>query len=157
MFSKLHSQPTSFGISAVVAHKPDILNEVKTNFASVSALGHKPLIVDCDFKYASRNDYLDFVPLSERILIDPNDLVNLDYEELISVTAIQPLHEMSAWESMMTNTNWRDWLRKMANQRPVILLSTPIDIIEGQKHNSFLEVLFAETLLYRANSRNPST
>jgi hypothetical protein len=151
-FSEIYAEPTTFGISALVANQQNIESEIKSLFGDENTLGNKPLVIECDFKFASKNDYLGFIPHEEQILIDPNDLLNLDYEELIGVSAIRPLHELSAWETLMTSTQWRDWLQGMANRRPVVLMCTPVDIKEGQRHNSFLEALFAEKMVYRARS-----
>jgi protein-tyrosine-phosphatase len=152
LFSEVHAKPTIFGIFALVANQKNIESEVRFLYHGQYASGIKPLVIDCDFKFASKNGYLGFITDEEQILIDPNDLLNLDYEELIGVSAIRPLHELSAWESLMTSTQWRDWLQGMANRRPVVLMCTPVDIKEGQRHNSFLEALFAEKMVYRARS-----
>ena len=152
LFSEIYAKPSNFGISALVADKKNIKSEVKSLYCSEYTSGKKPLVIDCDFKFASKSDFLDFMTNEEQILIDPNDLLSLDQDELIAISAIRPLHELSAWESLMTTTQWRDWLHDMANQRPILLMCTPVDIKDGQKHNSFLEALFAEKMVYRARS-----
>ena len=152
LFSKIYSKPSLFGSSAIVANQTNIYSEVKSLYNSESAAGNKPLVIDCEFKFASKNDYLRFIPDKEQIFVDPNDILNLEHEEIISISAIHPRHELTAWESLMTDARWRDWLRKIADQRPVLLMCTPVDIKEGQRHNSFLEALFAEKMIYRARS-----
>lgn len=151
-FSEIYTEPTTFGISALVANQQNIESAIKSLYGEQYGSGNKLLVIDCEFKFASKNGYLSFIPDEEQILIDPNDLLNLDYEELVGVSAIRPLHELSAWETLMTSTQWRDWLQGMANRRPVVLMCTPVDIKEGQRHNSFLEALFAEKMVYRARS-----
>ena len=151
-FSEVYAKPTIFGISAVLAIQKNIESEIKSRYDGEYVSGNKPLIIDCDFKFASKNSYLGFIPDEEQIHIDPNDLLDLNHEELIGVSAIRPRNEMSAWESLMTSTKWRDWLQGMANRRPVVLMCTPVDVKEGQRHNSFLEALFAEKMFYRARS-----
>jgi hypothetical protein len=62
---------------------------------------------------------------------------------------ISPSYEMAAWERFVASIEWRNWLKTLALKRPVILLCTPVDIIVGKKHGSFLEALPADEVIYR--------
>ena len=148
-FQESESQNNKFPISALIANKDNIFNELKILLESLAINQAKPLIVDCNFKFATKGEYLGLVPRSQQYECPSNLILNLNGQDLSSISLITPSHEVTAWESFIAAPEWRRWLINLSRSRPVVLLCTPVDIIEGEKHNSFLEALNSDHLTYR--------
>jgi hypothetical protein len=110
----------------------------------------RPLIVDCNFKFATKGEHFELVPKNQQYETAANLILNLKEEDLGSISLISTSHELISWESFIASPEWRRWLISLSRFRPIILLCTPVDIIEGEKHNSFLEALNSDHLIYRA-------
>jgi hypothetical protein len=117
---------------------------------SLSVGDTNPLVVDCNFKFATNSECLGLVPASQRIEAVANSILNLNSDALSAVSFISPSHEVTSWEGLVASSQWRRWLMDISRSRPILLLCTPVDVIEGEKHNSFLEALNADHLVYRA-------
>lgn len=149
-FRELENQNNKFPISALIANKDNIFNELKILLESLAINQAKPLIVDCNFKFATKGEYLGLVPRTQQYECPSNLILNLNEQDLSSISLITPSHEVTEWESFIAAPEWRRWLIELSRSRPVILLCTPVDIMEGEKHNSFLEALNSDHLTYRA-------
>jgi hypothetical protein len=112
--------------------------------------GTKPLIINTNLKFAEQRYFPKLLSQEENLQIDYRYLHGQSLENLQNVTIVNPTHELAAWEKFVSSSAWWNWLRTCSLYRPIILLCTPVDIIEGQKHNSFLEALMADVLIYRA-------
>jgi hypothetical protein len=134
----------------LVANRDNIHSELVILLASLSMCSAFPLVVDCNFKFATKGEYLGLVPKSQQYEAVANSILNLNVEALSAISLISPSHEVTSWESFVASPEWRRWLIDVSRARPILLLCTPVDIIEGEKHNSFLEALNADRLIYRA-------
>jgi len=148
-FRELGIHGNLFPISALIANKANIYEESKILLESLSTEGRQPLIVDCNFKFATKSNYSGLVPENQQFHFTTKSMITLNEADLVSVSLIKPSHEVTSWEGFVTSPEWSRWLHKLSRSRPIILLCTPIDIIEGEKHNSFLEALCSDRLVYR--------
>ncbi len=148
-FRELGIHGNLFPISALIANKANIYEESKILLESLSTKGRQPLIVDCNFKFATKSNYSGLVPENQQFHFSTKSMITLNEADLVSVSLIKPSHEVTSWEGFVTSPEWSRWLHKLSRSRPIILLCTPIDIIEGEKHNSFLEALCSDRLVYR--------
>jgi hypothetical protein len=138
----------SFPITAIIAEKRNLVDELKSFLES--SVGHEqPLIVDCNFKFATQGEYLGLFPRNRLHESVARSMIHLTESDLSSTTLIRPSYEVNSWEVFVASLEWRQWLVNLSKTRPILLLCTPVDIIEGEKHNSFLEALNADRLIYR--------
>ena len=149
-FRELEDRINQFPITALIANQDNINSELVIFLESLSLRETNPLIVDCNFKFATKSEYLPLVPDNRRYEAVANSIINLNEEALSAISFISPSHELTSWESFVASPEWRRWLIDVSRSRPILLLCTPVDVIEGEKHNSFLEALNADRLIYRA-------
>jgi protein-tyrosine-phosphatase len=149
-FQELEGWKNNFPILALIANQENIHSELEILLDSLSRGAINPLIVNCNFKFAAKSEYLRIIPSSERYESIASSIVNLNGNSLSSISLIGPSHEVTAWESFVSSPEWRRWLMNISRSRPVLLLCTPVDVIEGEMHNSFLEALNADRLIFRA-------
>jgi len=152
LFRSVFDVPTRYPVTALIANQANIRDEAEKLYREQSSGEILPLLIDCDFKFAAKSTDMDFIPTEKQLPTDAKKLVEMSPSDLDSVMATRQSHEMPAWESFAASKEWSDWLRTVAAIRPVTLLSTPVDIIDGHKHNSFTEALPAEKLVYRARA-----
>jgi hypothetical protein len=149
-FRESECQINQSPITALIANQDNIYSELVILLESLSIGGTNPLIVDCNFKFATKNECIRLVPDSQRYEAVADSIVNLNEEDLSAISLIGPSHEVTSWESLVASPEWRRWLIDISRYRPILLLCTPVDVIDGEKHNSFLEALNADRLVYRA-------
>jgi len=149
VFRELENQGNQFPISALIANQENIYGELKILLESQCVDGHQPLIVDCNLKFATKSQYLGLVPENQQFELPAKSMIALNEWAVNSISLIRPSHEVTSWESFITGLEWSHWLIELSRSRPIILLCTPIDIIEGVKHNSFIEALHADRMVYR--------
>jgi protein-tyrosine-phosphatase len=149
-FRESEGQKNLFPILALIANQENIHSELVILKESLSIGETNPLIVNCNFKFATKVESLKLVPESQRYEAAARSLIDLNVDDLNSISVISPSHEVTSWESFVASPEWRRWLTNVSRTRPILLLCTPVDIIEGEKHNSFLEALNADHLTYRA-------
>jgi hypothetical protein len=147
-FRELEGHLNHFPITALIANEDNIYSELVIHLESLSMGDAYPLIVDCNFKFATKREYLGLLPNSRRY--DANSMLKLSEKDLGAISLIGPTHEVTSWEILVSSPEWRRWLIDVSRTRPILLLCTPVDIIAGENHNSFLEALNADRLIYRA-------
>ena len=150
LFRKKIYSLSGSSVTAIVAKQANIRSEAERIFSSQSVGDVRPLIIDCDFKYATNSNDLGFISEDHQIKVDGRDLITLSHDELEGVLSTRQPHEMTAWEKFAVSKEWGVWLREISQFRPIILLCTPVDIVEGKKHNSFIEAMMADNLIYSA-------
>jgi protein-tyrosine-phosphatase len=150
LFRKEIALTRKSAVTAIVAKQANIRSEVERFFLLQTVGDVRPLIVDCDFKFAAQSNDLGFISQDHQKRVDGRDLITLSHEELDGVWSTRQPHEMTAWEKFAVSKEWGEWLREISLHRPVILLCTPVDIVEGKKHNSFIEAMMADDLIYAA-------
>jgi protein-tyrosine-phosphatase len=149
-FREHEGEINSFPISALIANQENVNGELSKLLESLSLGDRNPLILDCNFKFATKGAYLGVVPENQRYQAVANSIINLNEDDLREISFISPSHEVISWERFVSSPVWRSWLAAVSRSRPILLLCTPVDIIEGEKHNSFLEAINADHLVYRA-------
>ena len=149
-FQQLRGLASPFPITALIANQNNIQRELEILLESHRFDNVKPLIVDCNFKFATKAEYLTSVPSVQQFETSVRSILDLNFADTSLVTFVRPAHEVTRWEAFVSSPVWRSWLINLSRSRPVILVCTPVDIIEGEKHNSFLEALNADYLIYRA-------
>lgn len=148
-FRLLLDEPVLNPIYSIISTIRDIDVEAQKLFSSLSANDSRPLVINTNLKYADERTLINFAAPFKIRKFDYRHLLEQDCEDFLDVDMISPQHEMSAWEKFVVSSEWRDWLKTMSSKRPVILLCTPVDIIAGKKHGSFLEALMSDEVLYR--------
>jgi protein-tyrosine-phosphatase len=149
-FQEFEGQNNQFPISALVANQDNIQSELEIFLESQSVSEPNLLIVDCNFKFAIKCEYRRLVPETQQYESAANAILKLKEENLCAISLISPSHEVTSWEGFMASLEWKKWLIKISRSRPILLLCTPVDIIKGEKHNSFLEAFNSDRLIYRA-------
>jgi protein-tyrosine-phosphatase len=148
-FRQLECQNNFFPITALIARKKNLVDELKIFLDSHSVGTEQPLIVDCNFKFATEGEYLELFPINKQHESVARSIIHLTEGDLSSISLIRSAYEVNSWELFVASLEWRRWLVNISKTRPILLLCTPVDIIEGEKHNSFLEALNADRLIYR--------
>ena len=149
-FRELEYQNNNFPISALIANQNNICSELKILLESRPIGEMNPLIVDCNFKFATKGEHLGLVPKSQQFESKADSIIDLNEGDLSAISLITPSHEVTSWEAFVAGLEWRRWLINLSKFRPILLLCTPVDIIAGEKHNSFLEALNSDLLIHRA-------
>jgi len=148
-FRHLVEAPHNNPIHALISKNKDFEEEAQKLYDSLTTNIAKPILINTNLKYADESSLRKLVPPEAILKIDYRELIYQDCDDFVDTAMISPSYEMAAWERFVASIEWRNWLKTLALKRPVILLCTPVDIIVGKKHGSFLEALPADEVIYR--------
>jgi len=149
-FRGLVEESKQNSICAIISKNENIEKETRKIFESFATISSTPIYISTNLKYADDGALLNLVPSENWLKIDYRKLVDQDVDDFPEVAMLSPSHEMATWEKFVVSIEWRKFLKTLSLKRPVILLCTPIDIVPERKHESFLEALTADKIIYRS-------